>query len=121
MAQQITLNKDTARLILSQFVENANTKGCYTLKDAMLLKRAADYFSKDVKEKIPLVENDVDPEGTAENVLVSGVQVAQSKGAYSLSDSAMLFQVVSYLEAMRKNEPIMTKADLKGKGPASAS
>lgn len=92
------MNKEQAIYILSNSVELAQKKGTFLLQEASLLKKAVDFFNKDVKEK-PDFGSSETPDIVATNLLLQGVQKAQShrECPYNLHDAALLFEVFEFL------------------------
>ena len=97
MSQKIELNNENTLALLAKFVELAQTKGSFTLKEASILKKAIDTFNPEVKEKPVFVENDPDPELTAKKLLIQGADKGQSKGAYGIDDAALLYDVIEFI------------------------
>ena len=101
MANKINLNKENSVVILSQYVEHAQTSGAFALKEASLLKKAIDQLNKDVKEKDkpdwgPNVTN---PEATAIGLLIQGVTKGQAHGkSYNLNDAALICDIIEFLQ-----------------------
>lgn len=79
--------------MLKTFVEIANLKGAYLLREANLLNKAIDYVSPEVKAKPSFTENDANPRATALRLLVQGAHKAQDKGCFQIKDSAVLYEV----------------------------
>ena len=92
------MNKEQAIYILSNSIELAQKKGTFLLQEASLLKKAVDFFNKDVKEK-PDFGSSETPDIVATNLLLQGVQKAQShrECPYNLHDAALLFEVFEFL------------------------
>jgi hypothetical protein len=87
------INKENAPAMLKTFVEIANLKGAYLLREANLLNKAIDYVSPEVKAKPSFTENDTNPRATALRLLVQGAHKAQDKGCFQIKDSAVLYEV----------------------------
>ena len=94
MAAIPTITKDNAVILLPQFIEVANSKGAYLLREASLLKKACDYVKPEVKVKPQFTEDDANPRATALRLLLQGAHKAQSQGSFLLQDSAALFEIV---------------------------
>ena len=68
--------------ILKQGIQIAQSKGVFTLDDAVYIKSALDIFERPHK---------VDEANPAMNVILNAVQVAQTKGAYTLKDAYLIY------------------------------
>ena len=107
MAANLTLNPDNAKVLLCQYIEIANGKGSFLLREASLLNKAMDTLNKDVKNK-PDFGNGQDPETTAINLLIQGAHKGQAHGSYNMKDSALLWDIIELLSkenAERSSEP----------------
>lgn len=93
MAAVPTITKDNAVILLPQFIEVANSKGAYLLREASLLKKACDYVKPEVKAKPSFTDDDVNPRATALRLLLQGAHKAQAQGSFLLHDSAALFEI----------------------------
>ena len=93
MASIPTITKDNAVILLPQFIEVANSKGAFLLREASLLKKACDYVKPEVKNKPQFIEDDANPRATALRLLLQGAHKAQSQGSFLLHDSAALFEI----------------------------
>lgn len=112
MAANLTLNPDNAKVLLCQYIEIANTKGSFLLREASLLNKAMDTLNKDVKNK-PDFGNGQDPETTAINLLIQGAHKGQAHGSYNMKDSALLWDIIELLSkenAERNAEPVKETA-----------
>lgn len=87
------ITKDNAVILMPQFIEVANSKGAYLLREASLLKKACDYVRPEVKTKPSFFEEDANPRATALRLLLQGAHKAQQQGSFVLSDSAALFEI----------------------------
>ncbi|KAJ3079192.1 hypothetical protein HK102_003967 [Quaeritorhiza haematococci] len=96
----VSLTKENAIAFLVQYVEAAQQKGAYTLREASLLKKATDYFRPEVADKSKLFGDrpEGDQESIACSLLLQAVQVGQSKGAYNLTDASVLHDIVTFVE-----------------------
>lgn len=96
MAQQLT--KENSVTILSNSIDLAQKRGAFLLQEASLLKKAVDFFNKDVKTK-PDFGGSENPEVVAINLLLQGVQKAQSHKdcPFNLNDAALLFDIFEFL------------------------
>jgi len=92
------MNKEQAISILTNSVELAQKKGSYLLQEAALLKKAIDFFNKDVKSK-PDFGSSENAETVAINLLLQGVQKAQAhrECPFNLNDAALLFEIFELL------------------------
>jgi len=104
----IDLNSENSIVLLTRFIEVAQQKGAYQLREASILKKAVDYFNPDIKTKPVFREGDPNPELTAKSLLLQGAQVGQAKGSYPLDDAALLFDIVE-----------LVSKDLQGAAPSS--
>lgn len=93
----INLDAKNSVVILSQYVEVAQTKGAFTLNEAEVLKRASDYLINNVpdQELNPFV---------ARQALIQGIVKGQRHGAYTLNDAALLSKVVQFVAANMQAE-----------------
>jgi hypothetical protein len=95
------ITKENSIAILSNSVHMGQKMGAFLLKEASLLNKAIDYFKSDVKEKpdfggVPVEQREI----VAINLLVQGVQKAQSHGgefAYSINDASLLWDIIEFL------------------------
>jgi hypothetical protein len=92
------LTKESCITILSNSVEIAQKRGTYLLQEASLLKKAVDFFNKELKEK-PDFGSTENPEIVAINLLLQGVTKAQThrECPFNLHDAALLFDVYEFL------------------------
>jgi cytochrome c biogenesis protein ResB len=94
--------KESSVAILSNSVKMANSKGVFSLPEAAVIKKAVDYFNKDVKEKSKFNKDDSseNTELVAVNLLIQGVQKAQLhvNNPYSLDDAAILVETFEFLQ-----------------------
>jgi hypothetical protein len=92
------LTKESSISILIRSVEIAQTKGCFLLQEASLLKKAIDSFDKNAKTK-PDFGTTEDPEIVAINLLLQGVQKAQNykECPFSLGDASILYDTFKFL------------------------
>lgn len=104
----IELNSENSIVLLTRFIEVAQQKGAYQLREASILKKAVDYFNPDIKTKPVFREGDTNPELTAKSLLLQGAQVGQAKGSYPLDDAALLYDIVE-----------LVSKDLQSAAPAS--
>ena len=98
MSVQPQLTKENAPLVLRHFIETANLKGAFQLRESYLLKKAIDYINPEVKTKPTIVENDANPRGTALRLLIQGVHKAQQQGTFRIDDSYILYTVCELLD-----------------------
>lgn len=110
--KKITLDFDNSISIAKQFIEVANSKGAFQLKEGRLLSQACDYFDSNITDKPVIKENDPTPDATALGLIVQGVNIGQLKGSYTLKDAALLADVVDFLttEGVLENRKISKKA-----------
>ena len=97
MASEI--NRENSIAVLVNSVNVGQKMGAYQLREAKLLHKAVQYFNPEVKTK-PDFEGSANPEITAINLLLQGVQKAQLHGgdmAFSLDDAALISDVVDWL------------------------
>ncbi|KAJ3086985.1 hypothetical protein HK102_012042 [Quaeritorhiza haematococci] len=96
----INLTKDNAIGFLVQYVEAAQQKGAFTLREASLLKKATDYYRPEVTDKSKLFADrpEENQESIARSLLLQAVQVGQAKGAYTLADASTLHEIVTFVE-----------------------
>jgi hypothetical protein len=94
-----TLTKENSVQILINSVKLAQTKGCFLLQECALIKKAFDFFDKNVKEKPTFGESQEDPKVICCNLLLQSVQKANSSpnNPFSIEDAALLFQVFEFL------------------------
>lgn len=93
----ITLNIPTCIDILSKYVELAQQKGAFLLKEAELLKRASDILN-DVEKDNSLSKGD------CLNILIQGVNKGQQSGSYTLTDAALIWRVLEYLQQVSQQQ-----------------
>lgn len=77
--------------ILCKYVELAQQKGAFLLKEADLLKRSIDILT-DVEKNGDISKGD------CLNILIQGVNKGQQSGSYSLADAALIWRVMEYLQ-----------------------
>lgn len=87
----ITLNIPNSVDILIKYVELAQQKGAFLLKEAELLKRASDILT-DVEKSGEFSKGD------CLNILIQGVNKGQQSGSYTLTDAALIWRVLEYLQ-----------------------
>jgi len=118
MSAQPQLTKDNAPLILRHFIELANTKGAYLLRESHLLKKAIDYINPDVKSKPSFTENDANPRSTALRLLVQGAHKAQQQGSFRIEDSSFLYTVCEMVEKeLESSDQEVVQKQTKGASP----
>jgi hypothetical protein len=95
----IQINKENSITVLANSIRLGQKMGAFLMREAKLLKQAIDYFNPEVKEKPEIFKDVENPEVVAVNLLLQGVQKAQSHGgelAYSLEDAAVLWDVMEF-------------------------
>lgn len=98
MAAIPTATKDNAiNVVLPHFIDIANSKGAFLLREASLLNKARDYLKPDVKVKPQFVEDDPNPRATALTLLLQGAHKAQAHGSFNLQESATVFEIVELI------------------------
>jgi len=98
MTAQPQLTKDNAPIVLRHFIELANTKGAFLLRESHLLKKAIDYVNPEVKTKPTFTDNDTNPRSTALRLLIQGAHKAQQQGSFRIEDSSFLYSVCELVE-----------------------
>ncbi|KAJ3228630.1 hypothetical protein HDU81_006020 [Chytriomyces hyalinus] len=92
------INRENSIAILSNSVRMGQKMGAYLLREVSLLKKAIDFFNPEIKDK-PDFGGSQDPEIVAVNLLLQGVQKAQSHGgefSYSIDDAALLWDIMEF-------------------------
>lgn len=91
--ESVQLTQESALQLLVRFVNQAQTKGCFVLKEAALLHKSIVYLTKQGYQD----DQDFSPE-LARNLLTQAVNIGQSKGAYNLDDAALLDRAMTFME-----------------------
>ena len=92
------ITRENSVVILSNSVRMGQKMGAFLLREVSLLKKAIDFFNPDVETK-PDFGDKQDPEIVAINLLLQGVQKAQSHGgelAFSIDDAALLWDIIEF-------------------------
>lgn len=88
--QVITLNHQNSIEILANYIEVAQKAGAFALSESDLLKRSRDVLlqgAEDAEINVPV----------AKNLFIQAITKGQSKGAYTLQDASILFNVCQYV------------------------
>lgn len=88
--QVITLDDINSVQIILQFIDVAQSKGCFVLSEADILKRCKDVLLSKVTD--PEINN-----VQAKQLIVQAVIKGQSKGAFTLDDASILHKVCQYI------------------------
>jgi len=95
----ITLDKNSSIKILIQYIEISQKAGAYELKEAEILKRAADVLTNNAQD--PEIN-----ENLAINLLIQGINKGQKHGgAYTLNDASLLHKVIQYIINLQGPSP----------------
>lgn len=93
------INKENSITILANSIRRGQKMGAFLMREAKFLKQAIDYFDPNVKEKPELFKDIENPEITAVNLLLQGVQKAQSHGgelSYTLEEAEILWDIMEF-------------------------
>ena len=116
------INKENSITVLTNSVRLGQKMGAYLMREAKLLKQAIDYFNPDVKDKPDFGGSTSDPEIVAINLLLQGVQKAQSHGgelAFSLDDAALLSDIMEWWVKMSNSDITKTAASASKEGKSA--
>lgn len=99
------INKENSIAIFVNTIKAGQAKGAFLIQEANILKKAIDYFNKDVKVK-PEFGNNQDPEIVAVNLLIQGCQKVQNSvnNPLSLEDAATIFECFEYWVKLSNGE-----------------
>ena len=92
-----TLNKENAVAVLINSVRLGQNNGAFLIQEVSLLKKAIDFFNKDVTEK-PTFNSTENPEIVAINLLIQACQKVNttSKNPLSIDDAALIFDCFEF-------------------------
>jgi hypothetical protein len=95
--QQITLNYENSISLLIQYTELCQKSGVFTLQEADLLKKVVDSLKSNTFQVVSHAD--------AQNLLIQAVIKGQTKGAFTLADASIVYNVCSFLSKDAKPEP----------------
>ncbi len=93
-----SLDYEKSVKILITYVEKAQANGgCFDFQEASTLRKAIQFF------RFPNSKQEI-TEQQAESLLVNGVVRGQSRGAYTLDEASVLYEIITYVVKRRREQ-----------------